>query len=226
MSVVSQPQTVTRAQALKGLLARAWDSDVGYSFRTSPVAIGAAAVTLIIILATTLCRLHHAARPVRRGHPQPDGRLHAAGRSRRRIGHDLQPRRRQPGPRHVFGDPVRLARVAADRHGVGDLLAAARRHARPDRGLCRRADRGADHAHRRHPAVVPGHPGGAAGVRHRPRPDPSLAARADDVHRDDGGDRPFELGAVCAHGARLDAGGEAQGICRRRAGDRPAEHSR
>lgn len=49
MSVVSQPPS---AQAPKGLFARAWDSDVGYSFRTSPVAIAAAAVTLVIVLAT------------------------------------------------------------------------------------------------------------------------------------------------------------------------------
>ena len=34
------------------LFARAWNSDVGYSFRTSPVAVSAAFVTLIIALAT------------------------------------------------------------------------------------------------------------------------------------------------------------------------------
>src|SRR5262245_62393370 len=50
MSVVSQPPS---AQAQTGLLARVWDSDVGYSFRTSPVAIAAAIVTIIIVLATT-----------------------------------------------------------------------------------------------------------------------------------------------------------------------------
>jgi len=50
MSVVSQPPS---AQAQKGLLARAWDSDLGYSFRNSPVAIAAAMVTVIIVLATT-----------------------------------------------------------------------------------------------------------------------------------------------------------------------------
>src|SRR5215218_1977217 len=49
MTVVSQPPP---AQAPKGLFARAWDSDVGYSFRNSPVAIAAAAVTLVIVLAT------------------------------------------------------------------------------------------------------------------------------------------------------------------------------
>jgi peptide/nickel transport system permease protein len=50
MSLTSQHD---RAQAPKGLLARAWDSDIGYSFRTSPVAVAAAAVTLLIVLATT-----------------------------------------------------------------------------------------------------------------------------------------------------------------------------
>ncbi|MDQ8730972.1 ABC transporter permease [Bradyrhizobium sp. LHD-71] len=49
MSVLAQPPA---AQAHRGLLARAWDSDIGYSFRTSPVAIGAAAITLVIVLAT------------------------------------------------------------------------------------------------------------------------------------------------------------------------------
>jgi peptide/nickel transport system permease protein len=56
MSVVSQSQSAAGAQA-KGLFARAWDSDVGYSFRTSPVAIGAAFVTIIIVLATTFAGL-------------------------------------------------------------------------------------------------------------------------------------------------------------------------
>jgi peptide/nickel transport system permease protein len=49
MTVVSQPPP---APAPRGLFARAWDSDVGYSFRTSPVAVAAAAVTLIIVFAT------------------------------------------------------------------------------------------------------------------------------------------------------------------------------
>src|SRR5687768_2680171 len=52
MSVVLQPRS-TGDEVQKGLLAHAWDSDVGYSFRTSPVAICAAAVTILIILATT-----------------------------------------------------------------------------------------------------------------------------------------------------------------------------
>ena len=52
MSVTSPTRPEAGAPA-KGWLARTWDSDVGYSFRTSPVAIGAAFVTLIIVLATT-----------------------------------------------------------------------------------------------------------------------------------------------------------------------------
>ena len=52
MTVVSHPRTATSDPPQKGWLARAWDSDVGYSFRTSPVAIGAAAVALVIVLAT------------------------------------------------------------------------------------------------------------------------------------------------------------------------------
>lgn len=35
-----------------GLFARAWDSDVGYSFRTTPVAMVSALVTIVIVLAT------------------------------------------------------------------------------------------------------------------------------------------------------------------------------
>lgn len=37
--------------------ARAWDSDVGYSFRTSPVAVGAAFVSIVIMLATMFAGL-------------------------------------------------------------------------------------------------------------------------------------------------------------------------
>lgn len=51
MNTVSPSQSPA-GESRKGLFARAWDSDVGYSFRTSPVAIGAAAVTLLIVLAT------------------------------------------------------------------------------------------------------------------------------------------------------------------------------
>jgi len=38
-------------QASPGLFARAWQSDVGYSFRTSPVAVGAALVAFVCIFA-------------------------------------------------------------------------------------------------------------------------------------------------------------------------------
>ena len=51
MSTVS-PSQPAAGEARKGLFAHAWDSDVGYSFRTSPVAIGAAAFTLLIVFAT------------------------------------------------------------------------------------------------------------------------------------------------------------------------------
>jgi peptide/nickel transport system permease protein len=54
MTVLSQPPP---AKAPKGLFARAWDSDVGYSFRTSPVAMAAAAVALVIMLATVFAGL-------------------------------------------------------------------------------------------------------------------------------------------------------------------------
>ena len=37
-----------------GLIARAWDSDLAYSFRNSPLAVGAGAVTLILMLAAVL----------------------------------------------------------------------------------------------------------------------------------------------------------------------------
>jgi len=57
MTVVSHPRTATSNPPPKGWFARAWDSDVGYSFRTSPVAIGAAAVALIIVLATGFAEL-------------------------------------------------------------------------------------------------------------------------------------------------------------------------
>lgn len=40
------------SSARQGWLARAWDSDVGYSFRSSPVAAGSAFVVLLIVLAT------------------------------------------------------------------------------------------------------------------------------------------------------------------------------
>ena len=52
MSIVSPSRSAASGEAKKGLFARAWDSDVGYSFRTSPVAIAAAAVTIVIVLAT------------------------------------------------------------------------------------------------------------------------------------------------------------------------------
>lgn len=52
MAVQSVNEISEAGKAKAGLLARAWDSDVGYSFRMSPVAVGAAFVTLVIMLAT------------------------------------------------------------------------------------------------------------------------------------------------------------------------------
>jgi peptide/nickel transport system permease protein len=52
MSIATPQPTAPGKQPPRGFFARAWDSDVGYSFRTSPVAIGAAAVAIVIILAT------------------------------------------------------------------------------------------------------------------------------------------------------------------------------
>ena len=50
----SEPQPAARP---KGRLARAWDSDIAWSFRHSPVAIVAAAVALIFILAAAFAPL-------------------------------------------------------------------------------------------------------------------------------------------------------------------------
>lgn len=55
--MVSQSGNEASGPAGTGWLARAWDSDVGYSFRTSPVAIGAAFVSGLIILATVFANV-------------------------------------------------------------------------------------------------------------------------------------------------------------------------
>ena len=60
-------------------LARWLDSDVGYSFRTSPMAIGAAAIALICIFCARLRRLGRAAQPVRPGDARARRRAAAAG---------------------------------------------------------------------------------------------------------------------------------------------------
>ena len=182
-------------------------------------------VTIVIILATTFAGFITPQNPFDAATLNLMDGFTPPGEAGAGSGMKFSPRRRQSGTRHVFGDPLRIARIAVDRHGFGDLLAAARRDARTGRRIHRRPDRGADHARCRHPAVVSGHSRRAAGVRHCPRPDPSFAARADDLHRHDGGDRPVELGAVCAHGARVDAGGEAQGVCRCGPRDRAARLS-
>lgn len=49
--------TDTKSPAPTGRLARAWDSDLAWSFRSSPVAIAAAAVSVLIILAAVLAPL-------------------------------------------------------------------------------------------------------------------------------------------------------------------------
>ena len=53
MSTLSPSSSSTR----QSWVARAWDSDIGYSFRTSPVAAGSAIVVLIIVLATAFAEL-------------------------------------------------------------------------------------------------------------------------------------------------------------------------
>ncbi|MGF1476964.1 MAG: ABC transporter permease [Geminicoccaceae bacterium] len=50
-------QTLDHPAELKGRLARAWDSDLAYRFRHSPVTIVAAAVALLIIVASVLAPL-------------------------------------------------------------------------------------------------------------------------------------------------------------------------
>lgn len=52
MAVQSVSETSEAGKNKASVFARAWDSDIGYSFRTSPVAVGAAFVTLVIMLAT------------------------------------------------------------------------------------------------------------------------------------------------------------------------------
>lgn len=53
MSLEQQSSSSNAAPPRKGALARMWDSDIGYSFRTSPIAVGAALVVLLVALATT-----------------------------------------------------------------------------------------------------------------------------------------------------------------------------
>ena len=144
--------------------------------------------------------------------PRPHGGLHAARRAEPGDRARVRARHRQPGPRHSFRHPLRLARLAARRLRVGAVLGRARGHARAGLRLSRRANRCGDHAHRRRAAVVPGDPDRAAGVRRRPRPDRAGAPRA---RRDRGPHRrhrPVALGAIRAHRARLDPGGEEQGL--------------
>ncbi len=226
MSVVSQPQTVTRAQALKGLFARAWDSDVGYSFRTSPVAIGAAAVTLIIILATTFAGFITPQDPFDAATLNlmdgftPPGEAGAGSGMIFSLGADSQGRDMYSAI--LFGSRVSLLIGTASvifslLLGVTLGLIAGYVGGQIEALIMRIAD-----IQLSFPAILVALLvfGIARGLIH-----PSLHEQMTFIVHD-GGDRTFELGAVCAHGACLDAGGEAQGICRRRARDRAAEHSR
>jgi peptide/nickel transport system permease protein len=56
MTIAQDSTTVasTPAAPARGLLSRAWDSDLAYSFRRSPVAVGAALVALVMIAAALL----------------------------------------------------------------------------------------------------------------------------------------------------------------------------
>jgi peptide/nickel transport system permease protein len=51
---MQRPLAPTRSQAPKGRLARAWDSDLAWSYRHSPVAIAASVTTAIILLLALL----------------------------------------------------------------------------------------------------------------------------------------------------------------------------
>ena len=96
----------------------------------------------------------------------------------------------------------------------------ARHRARADRRLCGRRGRRRHHARRRRAAHLPGDPDRAADRRHLARAVRRAAQRAGRVLGAGALDRPVVLGAICAHGARLDAGREGQGICAGRAPDR------
>jgi peptide/nickel transport system permease protein len=109
----------TRAAPTLGQrLARAWDSDIAWSFRHSPVTVVAAIVmTVCILLAASFCANwiapHNAFDPAA---PQPARTpIKPAGLDARHGAreHRVHARHRRSGPRPAVGHPVRRARVAA-----------------------------------------------------------------------------------------------------------------
>ena len=140
-----------------GVNARARCPRFWSEFRESRIAVAALAIIVGVVIAVIiaplitpqdpydLANLPLVGRPAPAGLRRP-GRLHAP------------PRHRRAGPRPLFGDPLRPSHLAADGARRRRDRARHRRDARHRRGLCRRARRGADHAHRRPAALLPGDP--------------------------------------------------------------------
>ena len=162
--------------------------------------------------------LGRAAQPLRPGDAGPDRCATAAGVDRRRQ-HQVPARHRRSGPRHPVGADVRLAHLAVRRPGVGAAVGVDRRRPGPAGGLRRRRDRRLHHARVRRDAVVPVDPGGAADRWPRARAVPQRA-RVAGLLGAGLRDRADRLGAVRAHGARLDDGRAQQGVRAGGAGDR------
>ena len=206
-------------------LHRVTDSDIWWSFKSSPTTVAAAAATLFIFLMAFLAAPAGAAHAVRSGDAQPQRRPEAAGPglARRRLG--LPARHRRPGQGRAELDHVRHAAVADRGLRLGDRRHGDRHRARPGQRLCRRRDRRGDHARRRRPAHLPGDPGGAADRRRGARHHLGAAPRRDRHVRHHRRHRPQLLGAVRAHGARLGPGREEQGVRPGRPRDRPVAAS-
>ena len=191
--------------------ARWFDSDVGYSFRTSPVAMrgrrgrlrlrllrGVRATGSRRTTRSTSRRWNWATRACRR----PGCR---AARAKYLLGTDDQGRDILSAL--MYG--ARISLVVGLASVLLSMLIGV--SAGPAGRLSRRLDRRLPHAPVRRDAVVPGHPGGAADRRRRPRAVPQRARRRG-LRRADPRDLADRLGAVRAHGARLDAGRAQQGI--------------
>ena len=198
--------------------ARFFGGDVWHSFRSSPVAIGAAAVAAICIFCAAFAGWVAPHNPFDLATLElSDSMLPPAWMAGGQA--EVPARHRRAGPGCAVGAHVRRPHLAAGRRCIGSAVVADRRHARTGVRLLWGTHRRADHADLRRDAVISVDPDCAVDRGSRSGDVPECERLAG-VRCADHRHRAARLGAVRARGPRFRHGRAQQGICAGRPGHR------
>ena len=189
------------------LIGRLSDNDLLAGFLASKVTVAAGLRHPRPFSRSAPRAVDRADRPVQSGDQLPHGFARSAELRRRRRS-AIPARHGRPGTRHAVGDPLRASRLAWHRLLQRGARRGDRRLAWAHRRIRGRLDGLRDHADRRRAANLSGDSHRASTGRRRPCAAQARKPRRIRLRRARPLDRPFVLGAIRAHRARFDHGGE------------------